>query len=85
MTHIMDVSYLPCGGVAYFDESSGISYRCGECNAVVGSIGQPRSCREEADKWRAYEEAGMWRWDYNRGESCAIRANDKTSKRETSR
>lgn len=63
---------LPCGGVAYFDTSSGISYRCSDCMAVVGSIGQPRSCREEQDKWDAYEKAGMWRWNYQTGEreSC---------------
>jgi hypothetical protein len=36
-----DLMRLPCGGIAYFDESSGISYRC-ECGAVVGSIGQPQ-------------------------------------------
>ena len=40
---------LPCGGTAHFDVSSGISYRC-ECGAVVGSIGMPRSCKEEFDK-----------------------------------
>lgn len=72
--------HLPCGGVAEFDTSSGISYRCEHCGAVVGSIGQPRSCKEEAKKWEAYEKAGMWKWDYNTGESCAVRANDKKGK-----
>jgi hypothetical protein len=61
--------HLPCGGVAEFDHSSGISYRCEMCGAVVGSMGQPRSCQEEAKKWEAYESAGMWKWDYNIGES----------------
>jgi hypothetical protein len=42
--------HLPCGGVAYFDQDSGISYRCETCFAVVGSIGMPRSCKEEFDK-----------------------------------
>ena len=68
----MDPMHLPCGGVAYWDEGSGISYRCELCGAVVGSIGQPRSCREEADKWKAYEQANMWRWDYNKGKSYAM-------------
>jgi hypothetical protein len=63
--------YLPCGGVAEFDHSSGISYRCEMCNAVVGSVGQPTSCQQEAMKWEAYEAAGMWKWDYNTGESYA--------------
>lgn len=58
--------YLPCGGVAYFDESSGIGYRC-ECGAVVGSIGQPRSCKEEADKYKNWEQLGGKGWDYNKG------------------
>lgn len=59
---------LPCGGIAIFDESSGISYRCEYCGAVVGSIGQPRSCKEERAKWDAYEQAGMWKWNYKTGE-----------------
>lgn len=42
--------HLPCGGTAYFDESSGIAYRCEDCMAVVGSIGMPQSCREEYRK-----------------------------------
>lgn len=63
--------YLPCGGRAYFDVSSGVSYRC-ECGAVVGSIGQPRSCKEEADNWRAYERAGLWKWNYETGERESV-------------
>lgn len=59
---------LPCGGVAMFDEASGISYRCEHCGSVVGSIGQPDECKKEAKKWEAYEEQGMWKWDYNKGE-----------------
>ena len=38
--------YMPCGGTAYFDHSSGISYRCDTCFAVLGSIGMPQECRE---------------------------------------
>jgi hypothetical protein len=67
-----NVMYLPCGGEAHFDHGSGCSYRCEHCMATVGSIGQPRSCREEAKKWEAYEKAGMWRWDYNKGVSHAV-------------
>ena len=37
---------MPCGGTPIFDESSGISYRCDVCFAVIGSIGQPRDCVE---------------------------------------
>jgi hypothetical protein len=69
--------YLPCGGEANFDHSSGISYRCEMCNAVVGSVGQPRRCHEEADKWAAYEKAGMWRWDYSKGEPANVKAKEK--------
>ena len=58
-----DPMYLPCGGTAYFDESSGISYRC-ECGAVVGSIGMPGSCQEEAKKWKVIEALGGKGWDY---------------------
>lgn len=60
---LIDPIRLPCGGTAYFDESSGISYRC-ECGAVVGSIGMPKSCQDEADKWKAWEALGGKGWDY---------------------
>lgn len=36
---------LPCGSVAYFDQESGISYRCQTCFAVVDSVGMPQSCK----------------------------------------
>ena len=55
---------LPCGGVAYFDESSGISYRCEHCMAVVGSIGMPSECKREMDKWDLIEKLGGKGWDY---------------------
>lgn len=59
----MDAMYLPCGGTAYFDESSGISYRC-ECGAVVGSIGMPQVCKDEAEKWEVQKALGGQGWDY---------------------
>jgi len=40
---------LECGAIASFDTGSGISYRCTECFAVVGSIAMPRECRELED------------------------------------
>lgn len=55
---------LPCGGTAYFDEDSGISYRCETCFAVVGSIGQPRRCKDEAEKWENWKSLGGKEWDY---------------------
>ena len=54
---------LPCGGVAYFDESSGISYRCEHCGAVVGSIGQPRECVDEAKKYELMKALGGRGWE----------------------
>jgi hypothetical protein len=59
--------HLPCGSTAYFDHDSGISYRCESCFAVVGSVGQPRSCKEEAQKYEAWEELGGKGWDYDKG------------------
>jgi hypothetical protein len=58
---------LPCGSEAYFDHSSGISYRCYECNAVVGSVGQPRRCKEEAEKWEIQKVLGGQGWDFFEG------------------
>lgn len=60
--------YMPCGGIAYFDHDSGISYRCATCFAVVGSVGMPRSCKEETDKWNAFEVLGGRGWDYDLGQ-----------------
>lgn len=60
----LDPIRLPCGGVAYWDESSQISYRCEQCNAVVGSINQPKHCKDEENKWRAWEALGGRGWDY---------------------
>ena len=57
---------LPCGGTAYFDHSSGMSYRC-ECGAVVGSIGQPKQCKDEILKWEMWEKLGGNGWDYGKG------------------
>lgn len=61
---LLDPMALPCGGTAYFDEESGISYRCLNCLAVVGSIGMPRICREEAEKWEIQKILGGEGWDY---------------------
>jgi hypothetical protein len=58
--------HLPCGGTAYFDHDSGISYRC-DCGAVVGSIGQSRSCKEEAAKYEQWEAIGGKGWNYEKG------------------
>jgi hypothetical protein len=55
---------LPCGGIAYYDENSGISYRCGHCMAVVGSVAMPARCKEEMDKWDRWEALGGKGWDY---------------------
>lgn len=41
---------LPCGGIPVFDESSGYSYRCDRCMAVIGSVGMPKSCKEDYEK-----------------------------------
>ena len=56
--------HLPCGGIASFDESSGISYRCEVCMAVVGSIGQTERCKEEAEKYDLIKALGGQGWEY---------------------
>ena len=59
---------LPCGGQAWLDrESSFYAYRCENCLTVVGSIGQPKACREAANKWAAWESLGGKGWDYVMG------------------
>ena len=56
--------YLPCGSKASFDYDSGISYRCETCFAVVGSIGQPQSCVNEANKYDNWKKMGGKGWNY---------------------
>lgn len=60
----LDPMKLPCGGTAYWDEDSGISYRCELCGAVVGSIGQPQRCKDEEQKYKNWETLGGKGWDY---------------------
>ena len=59
--------YLPCGAEAEFDDGSGCSYRCTYCMATVGSIGQPKRCKDEAKKWDAWKALGGKGWDYIKG------------------
>jgi len=35
---------MACGGVPLFDVDSGCAYRCSNCFAVIGSIGQSPTC-----------------------------------------
>ena len=60
---------LPCGGTALFDEGAGFGYRCEDCMAVVGSIGMPRACKSELDKYEKVLPAlgSKVKWDYNQG------------------
>ena len=59
--------FLPCGATAEFD--GGHSYRCHTCGAVVGSIGQPQHCKDEANKYDVLKAlGGKAYWDYNIGE-----------------
>lgn len=64
LTDFRDLMKLPCGGIAYYDENSGISYRCAQCMAVVGSVGMPSECKREMAKWDLMEKLGGKGWDY---------------------
>ena len=57
--------YQPCGAVAFFDGE--YSYRCLDCLAVIGSMGQPRECVDEAAKYENWETLGGKGWDYEKG------------------
>ena len=46
---------LLCGSTASFDNGSGISYRCNECMATVGSVGMPKRCKDLYDMERVVE------------------------------
>ena len=63
-----DTLYLPCGGEASPDPNSSIfAYRCEMCGAVVGSIGQPKECRIEREKYEMWGLLGGMKWDYTTG------------------
>jgi len=64
-----DALRLPCGGTAYFDESSGCAHRCRQCMSVVGSVGMPDECKSEFDKYDKVLPAlgSNIRWDFYRG------------------
>lgn len=38
---------MPCGGTPVWDSPSEMGYRCENCGAMIGSVGQPRSCVEK--------------------------------------
>lgn len=59
--------FLPCNALAIFDVPSEMGYRCTTCFAMVGSIGQPQQCKDEADKWKTLKALGGKGWDYERG------------------
>lgn len=41
---------LACGATAEFCHEAGHGYRCHDCMAVVGSIAEPKQCREAREK-----------------------------------
>jgi hypothetical protein len=58
---------LACGATACFDHESGISYRCMNCFAVLGSIGMPQRCKDAEQKYKNWEALGGEGWDYFKG------------------
>jgi hypothetical protein len=49
---------LHCGSIGEFDHGAGYGYRCRVCMAVVGSIAEPKSCKEEREKYKIWEKLG---------------------------
>ncbi len=61
----MDKMFLPCGSTAYYDEESTChSYRCKNCLAVVGSMGMPKHCQDQAEKYQVLAALGGQGWEY---------------------
>jgi hypothetical protein len=65
------VIFVPCGSTARWDFDSDMGYRCESCFAMLGSIGQPDHCKEEADKWKNLEALGGRGWNYAKGGQMA--------------
>lgn len=64
MTFLQTI-HLPCGSRAHYDGD--FSYRCDNCFAVVGSVGEPDRCKEESAKWETLKALGGKGWDCERG------------------
>ena len=65
MKDYTDYMVLPCGGVAYYDEPvHGMNYFCDQCGTLVGSVGMPKACKREMDKWDLLKLLGGKGWDY---------------------
>lgn len=67
---------LPCGGRAVFDRSSGISHRCSDCFAVVGSMGMPNQCRELLDRNTVNGDEDDWRMHNERARFFGFGSRD---------
>lgn len=63
---IVDPMTLPCGGKAYFDFGSGISYRCRTCQAIVGSSSMSEECKTALEKTQVWEVLGGPAWNYTK-------------------
>lgn len=61
--------YLPCNSRARWDYESDMGYRCETCFAMVGSIGQPQTCVDKANKYKMYEKLGGEKWNYETGKT----------------
>lgn len=55
---------LPCGGHAVWDDASDMGYRCMNCYAMLGSIGQSQHCQDAANEYKIAEKLGGKGWDY---------------------
>ena len=64
---LVEVLHMPCGGVAFPDEAAGIGYRCEDCMAVIGSVGQSDRCKAEAQKYEDWKKLGGKGWNYKKG------------------
>lgn len=59
--------HLPCGSRARWDTESEMGYRCMDCFAMVGSVGQPQHCQEAAQMYANLKTLGGKGWDYEHG------------------
>ena len=59
--------HLPCGGTAIWEDDSILSYRCIDCGAVLGSIGQPKECVKIQENYTMWKKLGGMGWDYKLG------------------
>lgn len=60
--------YLPCGGMAFWDEDKLSGHRCTTCGQIIGSETQPKKCIDLLNQYLLVASLGGKGWDFSNPE-----------------